>query len=128
MLPFDFSLTKIFETETGHEKFGLFTILENELPISEVVVDAQNWTLITTRQIVSCMDGTIKAKQAKDVNGWKWNDFKGYNKSLYNMGQIKFSAMESLNIFIETKRASMVTIYAIMTLVGQLQSQTGQSS
>jgi hypothetical protein len=122
--PFDFSLTDMFESETIDEiDNGAFESLgfsENELPIARTHVYADTWTLVTSRQIITCKDGIIIACQADKVLSWTWNDFKGYNKLPFTIGQLKFGDNQTLEIFIETGRASMVIIYAIRVLVGQL--------
>src|ERR1700733_14172934 len=77
--PFDFLCTKIFETETFPEiyndTFKLSDIHENERPISQTTIDKNNWTLVTTRQIISCVAGITKITGAESVLNWKWNDF-----------------------------------------------------
>jgi len=122
--PFDFLLTDMFEKETIDEidddDFKLLAFFENELPIARTHVYADSWTLVTSRQIISCKDGIITACQAEKVLSWTWNDFKGYNKLPFTIGQLKLGDNQTLEIFIETGRASMVIIYAIRTLVGQL--------
>lgn len=122
--PFDFSLTDMFESETIDEiDNGVFDSLafsENELPIARTHVYADSWTLVTTRQIITCKDGVTKACQADKVFRWEWNDFKGYNKLPFTVGQLKFGDDQTLDIFIETGRASMVMIHAIMVLVRQM--------
>jgi hypothetical protein len=124
--PFDFLLTRVFEIETFPEicndTFKLSDVHENELPISQTVVDKNTWTLITTRQIMSCLDGITKTTEAGKVNSWDWNDFKGYRKTTYTVGELLLDDQQKFEVFIETGKASMVAIYAIMTLVRQLKN------
>ncbi|HEY2580577.1 MAG TPA: hypothetical protein VGI43_02145 [Mucilaginibacter sp.] len=69
--PIDFSLTKFFQTETFSEiyinNFKLSDTSENELPISQTIIDKTNWTLVTTRQIISCVDGITKIAKADNI-------------------------------------------------------------
>ena len=95
---------------------------ENELPISQTTVNKNNWTLITTRQIITSIDGIIKTAKAGTVNSWHWNDFKGYNKTDYTMGELQLDNQQKLEIFLETGKASLVMIYAIMALVEQVEA------
>jgi hypothetical protein len=122
--PIDFELTKIFETQVFSEiynnTFTLSDVCEDELPISQTTIDQNNWTLITTRQIISCVAGITKITKAESVLKWEWNDFKGYSKTAFTIGQLQTFNDSNMDIFIETGRASMVTIYAIRTLIGQV--------
>jgi hypothetical protein len=123
ILPFDFLLTQLFEKETfpdiDNEQFKLLDLYDNELPITQTTIDHANWTLVTTRQIISCADNTIQIAKAAEVLSWHWNDFKGYDKAAYTVGQLQLAGQQQLGVFIETGRASMITIYAIRTVVGQ---------
>ncbi len=127
--PNDFLLTKMFETERLSEILDspvrLANIDENELPISQTVIDKKNWTLVTTRQIISCIDGATKAASAANVKSSNWNDFKGYSNTSFTIGELETNTGTSIGIFIETGKASMITVHAIMTLVKLTKS--GQS-
>ncbi len=120
--PFDFSFTCFFEKETlkeiDNEVLNFSPVSEHELPISRTLVDRNNWTFVTTRQIVSCVNGIVKAAPADKISIWDWGDFKGHNNVLFTVGTLQLDNDLPFEIFIETKRASMVTIYSIMTLVG----------
>jgi len=62
--------TRHFETETFSDiddRYKLSDIHLNRLPISQVVINASNWTLITTRQIITCYNGVTKTMAATDV-------------------------------------------------------------
>jgi hypothetical protein len=121
--PFDFPLTKIFESTTFDDieaAFEIRRVNEDELPISQTFIDENNWTLVTTAQIITCKQGIQKTIKAAEVKSWDWNDFKGYEQSPYTVGHLKDSNQLNFEIFIETGQASMVSIYAIMTLVGQV--------
>jgi hypothetical protein len=133
--------TRHFETETFSDiddRYKLSDIHLNELPISQVVIDASNWTLITTRQIITCYNGVTKTMAATDVKGWHWNDFKGYRKTPYTVGRLEVEYdrshkificpgevedLRDLKIYIETGIASIVTIYAIMTLTSLVKNR-----
>ncbi|MBD1366754.1 hypothetical protein IDJ77_23280 [Mucilaginibacter sp. ZT4R22] len=121
--PFDFQLTKIFESTTFddiEDAFRITRVNKEELPISQTFIDENNWTLVTTRQIITSKQGIQESIQATEVKSWHWNDFKGYDKTSYTLGELHRNGGSDFEVFIETGRASMVSIYAIMTLVGQL--------
>jgi hypothetical protein len=122
--PSNFSLTRMFETEAFPEihngTFKLSDVYENELPISQTIVDRNNWTLVTTRQIITCIDGLTQVTKANSVLSWDWNDFKGYDNKSFTIGQLQLGDQKKIEIFIETGKTSLVTIYAIMVLVRQV--------
>lgn len=119
--PIDFPLTRLFETETLNDPAAyLFKIVaadENELPIVQTVVDALNYTLITTRQITTCVKGVIKNTKAINVQSVYWGDFKGYFKTEHTVGHLVLEDNRKMEIFIETGRASMITIHCLRKLI-----------
>jgi len=121
--PYDFSLTSFFEEELwdrfDNDVVNLRNVAEGELPVSMVVIDADNYTLITTRQIITCQNGSIALAKPNDIISWQWNDFKGYIDRSYTCGRLTLTDNQIFEVFIETGRASMAMIYAIRTLVGQ---------
>lgn len=91
--PFDFTFTKVFEkerlNEVGNDFFKFASVSENELPIAQTLVDESNWTLGTTRQVISCVEGNSKSIYAQDIKRWEWGDFKGYNTTPFTTGSFK---------------------------------------
>src|SRR5476651_2592743 len=91
--PYDFPLTKFFETEKltelNNNTLELSATIENELPIAQTVIDPMNWTLITTRQIISCVDGVTKNAPMDKIVRSEWNDFKGYRKIAFTIGFVQ---------------------------------------
>ena len=122
--------TKIYEGETIPEGidsiFNLIAFYEGELPISHTVIDAENWTLVTSRRIISCIGGIINVAEAANVKYWDWGDFKASGKTDYTQGYVKLDDDEKVEILIETREASMIIIYSIMTLVRQLRKYDSQ--
>ena len=88
--PIDFAITTLFDNELSRNLLKQIVFSEGELPISQTFIDKSDWTLVTTRRIVSCFNGQV--------------------------GNV-------LNVHIEVEKASMIIIYSIMTLVGQLKKQ-----
>ncbi|MES2772940.1 MAG: hypothetical protein V4722_02060 [Bacteroidota bacterium] len=118
--PIDFPFTTLFDGEHSGDLSNQITFSESELPISQTFIAKSNWTLVTTRRIVSCINGQVRETAASNVNSWNWGNFKGYKGEHTSIGEIKLDSGDVINIHIEAGRASMIIIYSIMTLVGQL--------
>lgn len=123
MKPIDYSLTKVYEThllgDIDETIASAFRHVENELPIALTYVDKTNWTLLTTRQIISNINGCINQTLPGNVLQKKWNDFKGYKDNSTTLGQLTLADNTTLDFIIETGRASMIIIYGIITLTGK---------
>lgn len=123
--PIDYPMTKIFETEALSEINMPVDIShhEDELPVVLCLFDENNWTLVTTRKIISNISGNRGLAHGIDVQEWKFNDFKGYKDKYITKGELILNDGKMLQIVIETGYASMMMIYGIMTLMGQVQSR-----
>jgi hypothetical protein len=123
MAPIDYTLTKIFETQflvdIDETITSAFRHFENELPIVLTHIDETNWTLLTTRQIISNINSKVKETLIENVIQRKWNDFKGFKDKSTTLGQLTLVDNTTLDFIIETGKASMVIIYGIMTLTGK---------
>ncbi len=119
--PFDFLATRFFENELidciGSDMLILFDVAGNELPIAMTYLDENNFTVVTTRQIISRQNGLIQTCKAEEVKYHGGGDFKGYGESAFTLEKHELFDGRFVDVFIETGRASMVMIYAIMTLV-----------
>lgn len=128
--PINYPLTSIFETQllTDIDKkiSAVFDHQENELPIALTYVDSTNWTLFTTKKIISNIKGHIKMAFVNDVRKRSWNDFKGYKDKPVTYGQLTLDNNSVFDILIETGAASMIIIYCVMTLTGQETSSEQQ--
>lgn len=115
-----YSFTKIFETQSMADIdkgiSAVFLSTEKEVPIALTYLDNSNWTLVTTRQIISNIDGQIKQVFIENIVQCKWGDFKSSNDKPITLGQLALADNSPINIFIETGHASMIVIYAIKTL------------
>ncbi len=121
--PNGFLSTSFFEKETISEIYEnsneLPYIAPNELPIAKTTMDEKNWTLVTTRQVVTCANGIIRSIKAYNILIFDFADFKGLHKTLFTVGSLLTHDQQKLDVFIETGKASMVIIYAIQSLRGQ---------
>lgn len=120
--PYDFLFTRFFETDDFTSIDSSIqhrvTFDEKELPIAQTIINLDSWTLVTTRQIISCIDGIMNTISPDKVENWTYGDFKGYNNSPVTMGVLSSGDLKESQVFIETGRASMVNIHAIDVLVG----------
>jgi hypothetical protein len=121
--PINYPLTKIFESQSlsdiDEKISSTFSHQENELPIALTHFDNNNWTLLTTKKIISNINGDIKQALANNVAKRTWNDFKGYKEKPITLGHLTLDDNSTLDVLIETGKASMIIIYGIMTLTGQ---------
>lgn len=127
--PYDFEFTKFFEKGTLNEitngGLQLLSAYENELPISMVMIDGKNFTIVTTRRIVACNKGVTDSITPLGITSWHWGNFKGYRNTPYTLGRLTNDSKQVFEFLIETERASMVTIYAIRTLIRLLSKKMG---
>ena len=121
--PIDFAITTLFDNELSRNLLKHIVFSEGELPISQTFIDKSDWTLVTTRRIVSCFNGQVRETAANNVHSWNWGDFKGHKNGQTSISEIKLNDGNVLNVHIEVGKASMIIIYSIMTLVGQLKKQ-----
>ncbi len=97
-------------------------MLDNDLLIVVTFIDDLNWTVLTTRKIVACIDGKLKMTNATNVKKYEWGDFKGYDKNGINIGNFILDNGDEFPFHIETGKASMVIIYGIKSLIGQVRN------
>jgi hypothetical protein len=118
--PIDFVITTLFDNELSTTLLNQIVFSEGELPISQTFIDKSDWTLVTTRRIVSCFNGQVRETAANNVSSWNWGVFKGHKSGQTSISEIKLNNGSVLNVHIEVGKASMIIIYSIMALVGQL--------
>lgn len=128
--PIAYPLTSIYETESIYEMDNVISSAisyqDNELPIALTFVDSNNWTLLTTRSIISTIDGLTKHALSRNVVHSTWGDFKGYKDKPTTLGRLTLSDYSTLDVLTETGYASMIMIYGIMTLIGKETSNEEQ--
>lgn len=118
--PIDFSMTTLFDNDQSRSPIDQITLSEGELPIAQTLITHANWTLVTTRRIISCLDGKVQETDPAKVKSWLWGNFKGFKDTKMTLGELTLEDGSMLNVHIESGKASMVIIYSIMTLIGQL--------
>jgi hypothetical protein len=118
--PIDFSFASILETELAPKFSNGLAVIDGELPVARTFIDKDNWTFVTTRSIIVCDQGKIHESLAGRIKSWYWGDFNVYKDDPVIMGGLKLDNGILLKVHIERGKASMITIYAIMTLVKQV--------
>ena len=96
-------------------------LIENELPIALTFFD-DNWTLVTTRRILTNLDDELKQIFITEIETWDLKNFKDTSTSII-LAQIIGRGSERIECLIESGRASMVMIYAIGTLIRMTNSK-----
>lgn len=124
----DFVLSRFLDNGTwqcvGNGIPDLFDIDEKELPIALVFVDHNNFTVVTTRQIITRIDGVIKAMKPDAAINLNTHDFQNWREIIkaehpYTMGKVGLPGQQVFELFIETGGGAYVMIYAVRTLVSQ---------
>jgi hypothetical protein len=119
--PYDFKSTGFYE---GKEIFfslyeGLINdFAEEELPVCSTIIDAENWSVLTTRRLLTNESGQLLITTGfTKVIGISYGDFKGHGQQVFTLGNLRFENGTKMNYFIETGRASMVMINGIKTRI-----------
>jgi len=123
--PYDFKWTKFYESNADFHYPGLsLDLSENELIICSTVIDADNYSIVTTQRLITKLNGQESVGNIEGATDKRYGDFKGYKDKLFTFGQIQLQNGADLAYFIEVGKASMVMIYGIRTLIGT-QEMTG---
>ncbi len=118
MQPYDFKWTRFYEANTEFNYAGLLPELEeNELIICSTVIDADNYSILTTQRLITQLDGQISTGNTEGAVDKTYGDFKGYADKLVTLGQIQLQNGTDLKYFIETRKASMIMIHGVRTLI-----------
>ena len=116
--PYDFKWTKFYESnlEFFYSGFKL-DLLENELIICSTVIDSNNYSVLTTRKLVTNENNIIIEGSIEGALVTSYGSFKGYGKEQFTFGTVQLKNGTSLKYFIETGKASMVMINGVKTLI-----------
>lgn len=123
--PYDFKWTRFYESNSDFSFSGLLpTLAENELIICSTIIDADNYSILTTQRLITKQDGQINSGNMEGASDKHYGDFKGYKDNLFTFGQIQLENGVDLNYFVETGNASMVMVHGVRTLI-RTQQMTG---
>ena len=118
MKPYDFKWTKFYESNFDFPYVGLqIDLKEDELFICSTVIDADNFSILTTKQLITKQDGQIISGDLEGATDKEYGDFKGYKDKSLTFGQVQLKNGIDLKYFIETGKASMIMIHGVRTLI-----------
>jgi hypothetical protein len=116
--PYDFKWTKLYETNSDFNYFGLHLDLsETELIICSTVIDADNYSILTTQRLITKQNGQEGSGNIDGATDKSYGDFKGYKDRNFTLGQIQLQNGTDLKYFVETGNASMIMIHALRALI-----------
>jgi hypothetical protein len=120
--PYDFKWTRFYKEKAEFlNRYSQMAGFEkNELPICSTVIDASNWSLLTTRKLLTTEEGHLTIGDLNNCVDLSYGLFKGGGKSDKEVGSIQLANGTKMNYFIETGKASMVMIYGIRTRIGMI--------
>lgn len=110
--------TEYYESTTAEHLENIndeLELEEGELPIASTIVSPDEWTFVTTRKIIGRIGNRKSSVFVGQIEKWNWEDFKG-RKTEGSIQRFTINNSESLKFVYETKYASMVMIYAVMTI------------
>jgi hypothetical protein len=127
MMPYDFKWTKFYESNSDLPYSSLqFNLSESELIICSTVIDSDNYSILTTRRLITSQDGQLNEGDIQGATDKLYGTFKGSKDILVTLGLVQLKNGQKLNYFIETGIASMVMIQGVRTLIGMTQMTNEQ--
>lgn len=119
MKPYDFKWTKFYESNSDFTNTELqLNLTEDELFICSTIIDNDNFSVLTTRRLVTSQDGQLNSGYIQGATDKLYGDFKGYKDKTVTFGQILLQNGIELKYFIETGTASMIMVQGVRTLIG----------
>jgi hypothetical protein len=127
MKPYDFKWTKFYESNSEFLYTGIqLDLAENELIICSTIIDKDNFSILTTRRLLTNQSGLLSSENIQGATDKLYGDFKGYKNKNITFGQVQLQSGNELKYFIETGKASMIMIHGVRTLIGTTQMTNKQ--
>lgn len=118
MKPYDFKWTKFYESNTDFPYTELqIDLADTELFICSTFIDKYNFSILTTRRLLTQLEGQLFAGNMQGATDKLYGDFKGYKDKGFTFGLVQLPNGNELKYFIETGKASMVMIYGVRTVI-----------
>jgi len=118
MKPYDFKWTKFYESNSDFHYSGLqLDLVENELFICSTIIDKDNFSILTTRRLITSLDGQLSTGNIQGATDKLYGDFKGYQDKGFTFAQVQVQNGNEIKYFIETGKASMIIIHGVRTLI-----------
>ncbi|OJJ23764.1 hypothetical protein BKI52_05285 [marine bacterium AO1-C] len=92
------------------------TLHNEELCICSTIVDAQNWSVLTTQRIITCIAGGTQQGNIIEAVDRKLGHFKDKENATI-FGHIILKSGLEIPFFIETRKASMIMIQGVLTVI-----------
>ncbi|GAB2825034.1 hypothetical protein [Ferruginibacter profundus] len=118
--PYDFKWTKFHDSNIEFQ--NLYSnipvdIADSELIICSTIIDSDNYSILTTRQLITNKNAVLKKCSVLEATNKFYGDFKGYEKKPYTFGEIKLREDNIFEYFIEVGNASMIMIHGVRTII-----------
>jgi len=127
MEPYDFKWTNFYESNSEFHYSGLqLDLEENELIICSTIIDRDNFSILTTRRLLTSLDGQLCIENIQGATDKLYGDFKGYQDKDFTLGQVQVQSGNEIKYIIETGKASMIMIHGVRTLIGTTQMTNKQ--
>jgi len=116
--PYDFKWTKFYDLDHDNVNSELeIDLIENELLICSTIIDTENYSILTTRRLLTKIDGQLDICNLEGVIDKFYGDFKGYRDLNWTFGKVELQSGIIIKYFIEVGRASMIMIHGVKTLI-----------
>lgn len=116
--PYDFKWTRFYESNAEFANPVLINnMAEDELIICSTIIDENNYSILTTRRLLTKQDGQLIIGNLEGAKDKLYGDFKGYKVKGFTFGKVELQSGAELSYFIETGIASMVMVYGVSTLI-----------
>lgn len=116
--PYDYKFTKFYESNEEFPYTGMdIDLSENELIICSTVVNANNYSILTTQRLITNKNNIVATGELTNSKDKGCGMFKSI-KDDFVFGSITLENGSDLKYFIETGKASMIMINGIKTLIG----------
>ena len=115
--PYTYKWTQFYESNSDFSDSGFgIDLLENELVICSTEIDSNNFSILTTRKLVTTENGIKNMGDMQGAQDTSYGLFKSDTKA-YTFGIVTLKNGTELKYFIETGKASMIMIHGVRTLV-----------
>jgi hypothetical protein len=118
MKPHDFKWTNFYESNSDFQYSGLqLDFIEDELMICSTIIDTDNYSILTTRRLLTKLEGQLSIEYIQGAIDKMYGDFKGYQTKGFTFGKVQVENGNEIKYFIETGKASMIMIRAVRTVI-----------
>lgn len=93
-----------------------FELHNDELIICSIIIDADNFSVLTTKKLVTLQNGILSSGSLINSTDQFYGNFKS-EAQRFSLGSVELENGEILEYFIETGRASMIMIQGVKTMI-----------